>query len=90
VAAAAGLIVGIGLGQLGQVMPRTVIRPPATASAPPPLTEPQAAERAKELTPELTSHNEEELLSSEAFSRPRVKTLSAIDEMTPHARDVVK
>jgi hypothetical protein len=58
-------------------------------TAPPQLTAPQAATRAQELTPVATSENEEELLS-DAFAQPRVSTLSALDEMTPLARDVVK
>jgi hypothetical protein len=90
VAAAAGLIAGIGLGQLGQVMPlRSDMQPPSVASAPPQLTRPQTEARAKEFTPVTTALNDDEILS-DAFVEPRVSTLSALDEMTPHARDVVK
>jgi hypothetical protein len=32
---------------------------------------------------------DEELFSSDAFSRSHVATLSALDDMTPHARDTV-
>ena len=85
VAAAASLITGFGLGQ---VVPLRTIRPSVTL-APPQLTAPKAEVRAKELTPVSTSHNEDELLS-DAFTQPRVATLSALDEMTPHARDAVK
>lgn len=90
VAAAAGLIAGIGLGQLGQVMPlRSGVQPPSAASAPPQLTRPRTEAIAKEFTPVATALNDDELLS-DAFAEPRVSTLSALDEMTPHARDVVK
>ena len=86
VAAAASLITGFGLGQ---VVPLRTIGRPLGPIAQPQLTAPQAETRAKELTPVATSHNEEDLLS-DAFAQPRVSTLSALDEMTPHARDVVK
>lgn len=86
VAAAASLITGFGLGQ---VVPLRTLTRPSVATVQPPLTAQKAETRAQELTPVSTSHNEEELLS-DAFVRPRVSTLSALDEMTPHARDVVK
>ena len=86
VAAAAGLIAGIGLGQV--VPLRVTVRTPTLASAPP-LTTPKAEERAKVLTSEASAHPDEDPLS-DAFARPRLSTLSALDEMTPHARDVVK
>ena len=87
VAAAAGLIAGVGLGQV--VPLRVGPRPVSVAVAPPPLTKPQAEARAKEITEDPASHQDDELLS-DALARPRVSTLSALDEMTPHARDVVK
>ena len=87
VAAAASLITGFGLGQV--VPLRTGGRPLVVSSVQPPLTAPQAETRAKELTPVSTSHNDEELLSDD-FAQARVSTLRALDEMTPHARDVVK
>ena len=86
VAAAASLITGFGLGQ---VVPLRQLSRPSVTTAQPQLTAPQAATRAQELTPVATSENEEELLS-DAFAQPRVSTLSALDEMTPLARDVVK
>ena len=87
VAAAASLIAGFGLGQ---VMPLHVaIRTPPAATAPSQLTETTAKERAEGLTPASTSPSDDELLS-DAFAHPRVSTLSALDDMTPHARDVVK
>ena len=90
VAAAAGLIAGVGLGQVVPFGPlRVAIRQPSVAVAPPQLTAPQAKTRAEELTPVSTSINDDELLS-DAFAQPRVSTLSALDEMTPHARDGAK
>jgi len=87
-AAAASLIAG-GFG-LGQMMPLRSLVPTQTAmNAPPQLTAPQAESRAKELTPDSTSHNDDELLTN-GFARTRVTTLSALDEMTPRARDVEK
>ena len=87
VAAAAGLIAGIGLGQV--VPLRVGNRPVSVAVAPAPLTKPQTEKIAKEITEDPASHQDDELLS-DALARPRVSTLSALDEMTPHARDVVK
>jgi hypothetical protein len=85
VAAAASLIAG-GFG-LGQVMPlRTGFRQPGIAQVAPHLSAPEAASRAQELTPVSASPNDDDLLS-DAFGRPHVTTLSALDEMTPHARD---
>lgn len=83
VAAAAGLIAGIGLGQV--VPLRTAMKEQTVATATRQLTAPEAASRAKELAPVSTSQSEDELLS-DAFVRPHVSTLSALDEMTPHAR----
>ena len=85
VAAAASLIAGFGLGQ---VMPlRTAIRNTTATMAPPPnLTKADTKAIAESLTPSPASPGDEDLLS-DAFARPRVSTLSALDEMTPHARD---
>jgi len=87
VAAAAGLIAGVGLGQV--VPLRIGPRPVTVVVAPPQLTKPQTEARAKEITEDPASHQDDDLLS-DALARPRVSTLSALDEMTPHARDVVK
>jgi hypothetical protein len=86
VAAAAGLIAGIGLGQ---VVPLRVGSRPVTVASAPPLTKPQTEKIAQAITDDPASHQDDELLS-DALARPRVSTLSALDEMTPHARDVVK
>jgi hypothetical protein len=84
VAAAASLII-TGFG-LGQVVPLRQFNT-AVTTTPPPLTAPRATTRASELTPSATAHPEDELLS-DVLAQPRVNTLSALDEMTPHARDV--
>jgi hypothetical protein len=84
VAAAASLIAGFGLGQ---VMPlRTAIRKQAIVAAP--LTLPKTIERAAEIPAATTPLNDEELLS-DSFARSHVSALSALDDMTPHARDTV-
>jgi hypothetical protein len=87
VAAAASLIAGFGLGQ---IVPLRQLGPPRVITNPQPLTAPQAAERANEITTESTAANEDELLLDAFAQRPRVTTLSALDELTPHARDNVK
>ncbi len=83
VAAAASLIAGFGLGQVVPI--RTVVRQKPTAS-PAPLTQARARATAAEIVP--VSITDEELLS-DAFTRSHVATLSALDDMTPHARDTV-
>ncbi len=86
VAAAAGLIAGVGLGQ---VLPlRTAIHKQQATAATSHFNAPDAATRAQELSPVSTSLNDEELLS-DAFASPKVKNLSALDDMTPHARDYI-
>ena len=85
VAAAACLIAGFGLGQVFPV--RQALRKQG-ALAPPTLTLPQTKDRVEKLPAESTPVNDEELLS-DAFSRSHVSTLSALDDMTPHARDIV-
>ena len=85
VAAAAGLIAGVGLGQVFQVPGSVLKSPPAVTAVS--LTQPQTQKIAKEIKPENSSINDEELLS-DAFTRSRVTTLNALDDMTPHARDL--
>jgi len=84
VAAAASLII-TGFG-LGQIVPLRQINSAVTTPRPQ-LNEPRAQNRASELTPVATAHPEDELLS-DVLAQPRVSTLSALDEMTPHARDM--
>lgn len=88
VAAAAGLIAGIGLGQVVPSM-RTVISQGPTAAVQSTFTTPLAENRAKELTPPATSATDDDDLLTDDFANPRVKNLSALDDMTPHARDYV-
>ena len=85
VAAAACLIAGFGLGQVFPV--RQVIQK-QQAVAPANLTVPATKERVEAIKPESTPTNDDELLS-DGFSRSHVQTLSALDDMTPHARDIV-
>ena len=90
VAAAASLIAGFGLGQ---VLPlRNAIdatrTPVAVVAVPPQLTNTDAQKRAIDITTESATLNDDDLLS-DALAQPRVTTLSALDDMTPHARDVV-
>ncbi len=86
VAAAAGLIAGIGLDQ---VLPRyRAALGHETAQAEHHFSSPVATERANQLKPVANSQNDDEFLSDD-FARPQVKTLSALDDLTPHVRDVV-
>jgi hypothetical protein len=84
VAAAASLIAGFGLGQVVPI--RTLVRQQAVVT-PSHFTAPVAASRSKELTPAPTSSRTDEELLSDDFASSRVRTLSALDDMTPHARD---
>jgi hypothetical protein len=87
VAAAASLIAGFGLGQI--VPLRSVIITQQAAAPNPHFNAPVAVDRARELTPVNPSPADDELLLSDAFASPKVKNLSALDDMTPHARDYV-
>jgi hypothetical protein len=89
VAAAASLIAGFGLGQIVPI--RSMLQQTSIATSQPQLTAPQAAARAVELTPPVTpAHNNDDDLLTDGFTRSRVSTLSALDEMTPRARDIEK
>jgi hypothetical protein len=84
VAAAASLIAGFGLGQ---VMPlRTVLQNQQAATPATDFNGPKTTAIAHKLAPVSTSLDDGELLS-ETFTSPKVKNLSALDDMTPHARD---
>ena len=89
VAAAAGLIAGIGLGEVVPLRHSIDLR--RAANGGPVLTASDAAGRASEFnkaakaTP--SSQGDDELLL-DAFARPRVSTLSALDDLTPHVRDL--
>jgi hypothetical protein len=85
VAAAASLIAGFSLGQ---VMPlrRELRRQQTTVTAP--LTQATSVVRAKDIAPVANPVTDEEILS-DSFARSHVAALSALDDMTPHARDTV-
>jgi hypothetical protein len=82
-AAAACLIAGFGLGQVFPLNPSFGRQP---AAAPSNLTRAVTETRALDLKPDVFA--EEELLS-DGYTRSHVQTLSALDDMTPHARDIV-
>jgi hypothetical protein len=90
VAAAAGLIAGVGLGQV--VPLRTAVLKHQATGAIAHFNASGAETRAKALPPvstPLSPQRDEELLS-DAFASPKVRNLSALDDMTPHARDYLK
>ena len=86
VAAAACLIAGFGLGQ---VFPMRQAIQKRQAAAPAHLSLPTAQDRAHEIPPDTTPLGDEDLLLSDAFARSHVQTLNGLDDMTPHARDIV-
>ena len=88
VAAAAGLIAGIGLGQVVPLRQAFQNQPQVGPQAAI-LTIPQTVKIAEEIKPVQTSQDDDELLT-DAFARPRISTLSALDEMTPRSRDFPK
>lgn len=87
VAAAAGLIAGIGLGQ---VVDRRLLDRQPHAVATPYFSASDAAQRARTLArPVSASSSDDEFLMDAEAMGPRVKELGAIDALTPHARDLV-
>ena len=87
VAAAAGLIAGIGLAQVAPEM-RHVFE--ARRDGQVPVFEPQrvtARAEHPQMRP-MASQADDDLLE-DAFARPRVSALSPLDDMTPHVRDIV-
>jgi anti-sigma factor RsiW len=89
VAAAAGLIAGIGLGQVVPEMRHALDNrrngPTAVLDAPLSAARNARAEKARTIA---ASPSDDELLE-DSFGRPRVSALSALDDMTPHVRDIV-
>lgn len=85
VAAAAGLIAGIGLDQ---VLPRYHQANARFVQSDHAFNSPEASARAKQLPALANSQNDDELLSDD-FSSPHVSALSALDDMTPHVRDII-
>ena len=86
VAAAAGLIAGIGLGQVVPEM-RHAIDARRNGQSPI-LDAPLTARAEKPGRPVASSQSDDELLE-EGFARPLVTALSPLDNMTPHVRDIV-
>ena len=90
-AAAAGLIAGAGLGEL---LPLHHANDARTMGRGPVFTAQESKSRAEQIRadqmvrPASYSQSDDELLS-DAFASPRVSTLSALDDMTPHVRDLV-
>lgn len=85
-AAAAGLIAGVSLGQM---VPGLFYRPDHfQPRVQPQLTTSQASIRQKSIQPTPVSFDETQLLS-DTIEDSRVKDLRAIDDMTPHIRDIV-
>jgi hypothetical protein len=87
VAAAAGLIAGIGLGQLVDLR-RAVEHEPVVASHRS-FTSSSAVQRASTIRPVSMSYNDEDFLTDAEAMGPRIKDLQALDDLTPHARDLV-
>jgi hypothetical protein len=89
VAAAAGLIAGIGLDQLVPLRHAIIGRPGQAPVLDAPLTArgPRATNQMRTVVP-ISQTDDDELLE-DAFARPRVRTLDALDDMTPHVRDIV-
>ena len=88
VAAAGGLIAGVGVGEVLDIH-RTFDRSPRVSAPATQITAASSARRNRVATPVLTS-DDDFLSDADAFSRPRVSSaLLPLDDMTPHARDLV-
>jgi predicted anti-sigma-YlaC factor YlaD len=86
VAAAAGLVAGIGLGQMLDL--HRSLETSRVASAPQLVT---TGARADTVRPAVLTTNDLEILSdSDAFARPRVAALVPLEDLTPHARDLTE
>lgn len=89
VAAAAGLIAGVGLGQILDL--HRSFDTAATRTAP--VTHlASSTTRTETLRPPavLTPNDAEILSDAEAFARPRVAALVPLEDLTPHARDLAE
>jgi hypothetical protein len=82
VAAAAGLIAGVGLAQV--VDHSFDRRDPAQLSH---FTVSEASQRASAIHPVSLTEGDEEFLDGAEAMGPRVKELRALDDLTPHMRD---
>lgn len=89
VAAAAGLIAGVGLGQVLDIH-RTIEHTARVATPVSPLTATNDARANAAVRPAVLTSEEDFLSDADAFSRPRVSSaLLPLEDMTPHARDLV-
>ncbi len=91
VAAAAGLIAGIGLGQVVPEMRHAI---DARRNGQVLVMETQRTARAEQphvlsAAPGTSGPIGDDELLDDAFARPRVSALTALDNMTPHVRDLV-
>jgi hypothetical protein len=86
VAAAAGLVAGIGLGQMLDLHRSFESAHPATVSGPQLV---RTTARKDTVRPVALTTNDLEILSdADAFARPRVAALVPLEDLTPHARDL--
>jgi hypothetical protein len=85
VAAAAGLIAGIGLDQAFFFRHATPAVQQQIASNRP-LTHPAVKQPSVKMQP--ASFNDDDELLSDTYSRPQISTLSALDDMTPRVRQL--
>jgi hypothetical protein len=83
IAAAAGLIAGVGLAQ---VVDHSFDRQPATQVSH--FTASEANQRANGIHPVSLKEGDEEFLDGLEAVGPRVKELRALDDLTPHMRDL--
>jgi anti-sigma factor RsiW len=91
VAAAAGLVIGVGLGTAYYSLTPTGVRPAiATSRSIPESVEAPALAAAPAVVPALVSDVNEQFLSELelALERPHTSELVALDELTPHVREV--
>jgi hypothetical protein len=87
VGVAAGLIAGIGLGQ---VVNRRTVREQADVVQRH-FSTTDASDRARVLTPVSAAYTDDDfLMDAEAMGPRAVKELGALDALTPHARDLVQ
>jgi hypothetical protein len=86
-AAAAGLIAGVGLDQIvPELFGTTAHVPPAVIQSE--MTTSRANGRPNSIKPASATFDETQFLS-DTFVDSRVKDLRAIDDLTPHVRDIV-
>lgn len=88
-AAAAGLIAGLGIGQMMDF--RQLRRPPTLPSDRIAMNQPRSNAPANGVVPASAIVSEETLLAElEAVATPKYDTLRAYDQFTPHAADYIR